>query len=208
MDAGVLDAGPGAPTLGTGLLDGEKALLHAHLTQAIAGGASARLGAGLGPGAAAMMALHQGGDADLDLLAGHRVFQAEIEVVAQIRAAVDAPTPAPAAAEDVAKDIAEDVAKATRRALTEAPLGIDPGMTELIIGRAFAGIREDLVGLLGLLELLFPLRAGVTVRMVFHGQAPVGLLDIGLAGVAGDPKDFVVIAFGHGGRDFRFAGGG
>src|SRR5690606_2418210 len=45
--AGILDDGALAPALRTGLLDGEKALLHAHRAAAAAGPAAARRGARL-----------------------------------------------------------------------------------------------------------------------------------------------------------------
>jgi hypothetical protein len=65
----------------------------------------------------------------------------------------------------------------------------------LVVGGALLRVGEDLVGFLGLLELL--LRLGVVriaVRMVLHGQLAVGLLDLVVRSVAVDAEDFVVVA--------------
>jgi hypothetical protein len=143
MDTRIIDATAGATTLGTGLLNGEEALLHPHLAHAVAGGAGARLGAGTSAATAAVVTLHQGGDADLDLLARHRVFETEAEVITQVGAPMNAPATAPAA-KDVAKNIAEDVSKPP--GLAHARVRLDPGVAELVVGGAFLGVRQNLVG--------------------------------------------------------------
>ncbi len=200
VGTGLLDDLALAPALGAGLLDGEEALLHPHLADAVTGGAGLGLGPGLGAGAAAELALHQGGDADLDLLARDRVLESEAEVITQV--GTRARAAAAAAAEDVAEDIAEDVLETRPRKVSgaaETAARLDPGVAELVVGGAFLGVRENLVGQLGLLELGLGRRlAGIAVRVVLHGEPPVGLLDVGLAGVARHPQDLVIIAFGHG----------
>jgi hypothetical protein len=160
------------------------------------------LGAGLGAGAAAVVTLDRGGDADLDVFAGDRLFQRQRQVVAQVGAAVGAPAAA-TTAEDVAEDIAEDVGEAAGAEVAgtaaEAALTADAGMAELIVGGALAGVRQHVVGLLGLLEL--GQRLGVVriaVRVVLHRQPAKRLLDVLLAGVAAEAEDFVIIALGHG----------
>jgi hypothetical protein len=82
-----------------------------------------------------------------------------------------------------------------------AHVGVDAGVAELVVGRALLRVGEHLVGLLGLLELLFRRLAAFTlvaVRVVLHGQLAVGLLDVVLAGVLGDAEDLVVVALCHG----------
>ena len=75
-------------------------------------------------------------------------------------------------------------------------------MTILVIGRALVGIGENFVGLLGLLEFLFRVLAvRVAVRMKFHGELAVGLLDLFIRGISCQAEDFVEIAFAHGGSD-------
>src|SRR5690606_28798879 len=74
----------GAAAARAGLLDGEKALLHAHLADAAAGLAG-RGGRSLArPGAVADRAGHHGRHADLDGSPLHRLFEAELQVVTQI----------------------------------------------------------------------------------------------------------------------------
>src|SRR5690606_24213505 len=55
-----------------------------------------------------------------------------------------------------------------------------------------------LVRLLRFLEFRFGLRiAGVAVRVIFHGEAPVSLLELGLAGIPRDTEHLVVVALRH-----------
>src|SRR5690606_11341792 len=107
--------------------------------------------------------------------------------------------PPAATTEDVTKNVAEDVAEAVgTTAPAHATLAAHPGMTELVIGGAFLGIGQHFVGLVGLLEAR--LCIGVTriaVRMVLHGHAPVGLLQLLLGRVPLDTQDFVVIPLFH-----------
>src|SRR5690606_19847204 len=60
---------------------------------------------------------------------------------------------------------------------------------------------QDLVGLLDLLELLLGLLvAGIAIGMQLHGEAPVGLLDVGLRRIARHAQDRVVVALRHASR--------
>jgi hypothetical protein len=63
----------------------------------------------------------------------------------------------------------------------EARRRIDAGVAELVVRRALARIGEDLVGLLGLLELVLgggALLVRIAVRMVLHRELAVRLLDV------------------------------
>ena len=200
VTARIGDHGPSAPATGTGLLDGEEALLHAHLPGAVAGRAGVGLGPRLGAGTTAELALHRGRDSDLDLFARYGLLQAQAQVVTQIRASMG-PSASRPAAKDIAEDIAEDIGEATgptkiTRA-TKSATGIDAGVAELIERGALLGITQDLVGEFDLFELPLALLARISVRVVLHGEPPIGLLDVGLAGVAGNPQYVVIVAFGH-----------
>jgi len=189
-------------TTGTGLLQGEETLLHAHLAVTTAGSAGDRRGALAGAGAAALVAGDQGGHADVDGGAAHRFFQGQLQVVAQIGATIDALTGAATAApaEDIAEHVTEDVreAGATETAGAGRRARIHAGVTELVVGGAFLGVGEDVVGLLGFLELLQRLLVvRIAIRMVLHGQTLEGLLDFGLGGRAADTEDFIVVTLGH-----------
>jgi hypothetical protein len=114
----------------------------------------------------------------------------------------------------VAKDAAEEVIETaagevfgslTAKALeTEASLRtcaravglIECGMTELVILLALLRVREDLVGLVDLLEpLLRCFVARINVRMIFPGHLAESLLDLGIRGVLRNAKDLVKIPF-------------
>src|SRR6185312_5686964 len=204
--AGIGDHLAAAVALRAGLLQREEALRHAYLAAAVAGRALLRRRARLGAAAVAGRALLERGDADLRFGAARRVLERELEVVAQVGAAIHAVATAPAAllAEDLAEDVAERVGEAAEafgaaRARAESRGGIDARVAELVVGRALARVGQDLVGLLALLEfLLGVLVPGVAVRVVLHREAPIGLLDLVLGGVAIDAEHRVKVALGHG----------
>src|SRR5690606_32881974 len=103
-------------------------------------------------------------------------------------------------AEDIAEDLAEDVAEGIARAEAAAALAraADARVAELVIGGALARLLEDFPGLLDLLERGLGFRvARVAVRMVLHGEAPVGLLQLGLGRVPRQAEHLVVVALRH-----------
>jgi hypothetical protein len=115
-----------------------------------------------------------GRDADLRLGAARGLFERDLQVVAQVGAAVDAGPPAAAAAAGRAEDVAEDVAEGVGEAADSRPgrrhRPAMPGRRRRgRTGRRRALLRvgEHLVGLLGLLELLFG-------RLVVRGCGPGG----------------------------------
>ena len=198
--AGVLDLLAVAVAHRAGLLDAEEALLHAHLAVALAGTASDRLRTRLGAGAAAGAALLHGRHAQLRLGAARGLLERDLEVVAQVGAAVHIAATAARLAEDVAEDVAEGIGKigAAARAAPTAHRRIDAGMPELVVGGALLPVGEHLVGLLGLLEAL--LRLGVVrvaVRVELHGQLAVGLLDLILGRIPVHPEHVVVVTLCH-----------
>ena len=142
------------------------------------------------------------GDADLGILALGRFLQGDFHGVAQIIAAIDLATAACAcAAEHIAKDVAKSFGEtAGTKAAAHATVGVYAGMAVLVIGCALLTVREHLVGLFDLLELLFGFLGFFTliaVRVVLHGQLAVGLLDFIVRGRLGDAQNFVIVAFGH-----------
>jgi len=129
-----------------------------------------------------------------------RLLERDLEVVAQVGAAIHARARAPLP-EDVAEDLAErvgEVREARAAAACHAGLRIHAGMAEPVVRGALLFVGEDLVGLLRLLEVLLGLRVvGVAVRMPLHRELPIGLLDGLLVRVAIDPEHLVVVALGH-----------
>jgi hypothetical protein len=126
------------------------------------------------------------------------LLERDLEVVAQVGTAENRRAAAAPAAEDLAEDVAEDVAEAAHAARAGRHLRIDTGVAELIVGRAPVAIRQNLVGLLRFLEVLLGLRIlGIAVRVPFHGETPVGLLQVFLGAIPVHPEHFVVVALRH-----------
>ena len=179
--AGIRDHRPNALTGRTGLLDREEALLHAYLARAAAGCALLWLRACLGATAIAGFASDLGRDIDRDGIATHGFLEVETQLVPEIGAAEYLWTTPSATAEDIAEHVPEDVAESlgaesTGATHTGTAHAIVP---EAVIGAALVLVAEDLVGLLGLLELRFcALVVLVAIGMVLHGESPIRLLDL------------------------------
>jgi hypothetical protein len=147
-----------------------------------------------------LQVLHSASDGNLDLGLGaeNRLLQIELELVAQIGAAKHLRSAALAAGEDIAEHLAEDVAEGLAGAESAAASAFEPGMAELIVDRALLRVGQDLIGFLGLLELVFRGRiVRIAIRMKFHGQAPIGLLDVGLRRISRYVEELVVILLRH-----------
>ena len=157
----------------------------------------------LGAGAFANIAGFHGRDADFCLGAESGLFQRDFEVVTQVGAPVDVGTSAatPGRAENLVENPTKSVGKASRTAAKTAHsrLRVNAGMTELVVGRALLRVGENLVGLFRFFEMFF--RFGIVriaIRVVFHGQFAVGLLNFFVGGVSVDAENVVKIAFSHG----------
>ncbi len=192
--AGVWNVAAGAMALGASLLDGEKALLHAYLAVACAGGAGFGLRAFFRATTVAGFAFGHGGNADAGLAAMGSIFQCDFEVVAQICAAINVRAAAAATAENIAKNVGESIAKSTATAATG--LRIDTRVAVLIVSRALLFVGQYLVSFLGFLELRFGFGiVRIAVRVVLHGQLAVGLFDVFTGSVTIDAQNFVKVAF-------------
>jgi hypothetical protein len=138
-------------------------------------------------------------------VAEHRLVEIELEFVFEVRAAkhLRASAATASAAEDVAEHLAEHLAEGvptTEAAARAAALArrVDAGMAVLVVDGALLGLAENLVSLLGFLEFLFGvLVTRIAVRMVFHRQTTICLLDVGLGRGARQIEHLVVIAFRH-----------
>ena len=81
-------------------------------------------------------------------------------------------------------------------------------MSEAVVGGPFVSIRQDRVGFAAFFELLFGVGiVRIAIRMKLQRQLAVGALDLLLVGFAGNPKNFVIIAFyvagQNGSKSFR-----
>lgn len=142
--------------------------------------------------AIARLAIDQRWNTDIDGSTAHRLFQVQLQRVAQIAATLGAATgTAATATEEIAEHITENIGEVltaeTGTAATHA--WVDAGMTVLVVSRALARIGQYFVGLVGLLEHLFRrFVAGITVRVVLHRQATIGLFQVCLAGPRSTPN--------------------
>ena len=191
-----------AVTRRAGALEREETLGLANLAVARAARAGLRFRSGLGAAARASLAGHRGRNADLRGLAVERLFERDLHVVAQIRAALaPARAAAPAAhAEEVVEDIGERRGEirteAVRRAA--APAMLERGVAEAVVGGALLGVLEDVVGFADFLELVLAIIvAGIAVRMVFHRELAVRGLEVRVARPAHDAQHLVIVALGH-----------
>src|SRR5690606_25726694 len=185
-----------------GLLHAEEALLHAHRAGTAAGAAGLGRGAGLGAAAVAGFALFPARHADLGVEAVGGLLQGDFQRILEIGAAVHlraAATAPRGGAEDLAEDVAERVGEAAPHATAHAGgVRVDAGMAIAVIGGALLLVAQDFIGFLDFLELFLGVFAvRIAVRMVLHGQLPVGLLQFIVRGVLRHAQDFVVIAFCH-----------
>ena len=197
-----------AAASGASLLNGKEALLHTYLALTAAGGAAAGLGTGLGAAAFAGLAQFLRWDTNLHLGAAHGMFQRQLQGIAQIGTALRALAASAAGAEDIAEYIAKDIreggaarASASSKTGTAAAprhVGIDTGMTKLIVRAALLRVGEHFIRLADFLELaLSSFIVEVAIRVEFHGQSAGGLFDIGFRGIARHTQHFVIITLRH-----------
>src|SRR6266850_79549 len=202
--AGIPDDRPRAAALAAGPAQGEEPLPVHHLSLAAAGLAG-RARAGLGPGAAAVRAVLEAGNGDLLLAAQGGVEKVDLEIEAQVGPPAPGGARPARPAEEVperkAEERSEDVLEIGEDLRVEAAetLGAaEAGMAEPVVAGALLLVGQDGVGLGRFLELLLGvLVAGVAIGVMLHGELAVGLLDLGLTGLAPDPEHLVVVALLH-----------
>jgi hypothetical protein len=104
---------------------------------------------------------------------------------------------------DVAKNIAESFTKTTEAfsATTwAAHVGINTGVTVLVVGGTFLCVRQHLVGLFDLFEFslsVFGVVSLMAVRVELHGQFAIRFFNLFFRGVLGYTQYFVKVSFGH-----------
>jgi len=168
-----------ATTRRASLLHREKALLPTHLTNTTTGSALSLFCTWLGTITMAGIAILETAETNFSRMPHNGFFEIERQLIAHIGTTINsAPTTAlSTTTENIAEHIAEDVAKAAWSARTRRI--IDTRMAVLIVGCPFLRIGKYFVGFLGFLELgLSFIIIGITIRMVFHGQAAISLLEV------------------------------
>ena len=197
--------GAGAAALAAGARHGEEPLLIAQLTAPLALRARGRLRPFGRAVAAARLALFLPRNLQRHLGALGRFLERDLEVVAQVGAALRAAPAAAAGAEDVAET--EDVAEAAEDVLEPGEdVGVEAaggraaqaGVAEAVVHVALVGVGEHRVGLGRLLEQVFRLLvAGIAIGVMLERQLAVGALDFLVGRGLGDPEHFVVVALAH-----------
>ena len=186
----------------TGAFDGEEALLRAHLARALTGRALLGLGARFRARAAAAFAGDRRIDAQLRVLAVEGFFQRDLEIVAQVGAAVL--TARLASAHELAEEIVEHVGERRGEIETEAVGAgasalLEGCMAEAVIGRALVAVLQDLVGLGHFLEfVLAAVVALIAVGVELFGEFSVGAFDLFDRGGLLAAQNFVIAALTHG----------
>src|ERR1700733_348938 len=189
---------PAAVTGGAGALDGEEALLRPHTPMSAAGlaGRGPRTGARAGAGAG--FASDRSRHANSRRLAVKRLFKRDLEVIAQVGAALSARgLTAASPAHHIAEQIIEDIGHRRRKAVAHAAL-IEGGMTVAVISRALLGVRQMLIGFVQFLEpRLGLLVARMPVGMTLHRGLTEGGLQFSLRRRFSNAQGVVEIALGH-----------
>ena len=162
------------------------------------------LRARLGPLAVAAVARLEPRDLEGGLGAAGCLLERNAQIVSKISSARGAASPTPAKDVAEAEDVTEppeDVAEVgeDRRVHIGATSGAgDPGVTELVVAPSLLFVREDSVGLGGLLEVL--LRGGITgipVWVVLQRQLAIRALDGARVGRLRHAEHLVVVTLAH-----------
>jgi hypothetical protein len=130
----------------------------------------------------------------------NRFFEFQRDIFSQIGTALSAAAPPRTAAEKISETekVSEDLADIlkNRRVKSARSPTAHGSMPEAVVSSPFIGIRQDGVGFAALFEFLF--RVGIiriAVRMKLQRHLAVGAFDLLVAGFAGNPEHFVVVAF-------------
>ncbi len=156
----------------------------------------------LGPGSAALAALLEPRHLNIGAQAVHGVFQIDLEIVAEIFAALRARAPPAAAstAEQIAEseEVPENVAEIGECRGIEAAALAGAGealMTVAVVHGPLLRIAQNAVGFRGFLKFFFRgVVVRVTVRMVFQSKLTVSAFQHPIVAVTGDAEYLVVIA--------------
>ena len=154
---------------------------------------------GRGTAALAGLALRQAIEDDLARRAGERLFERDLEIVAQIRAALGTGCAAFARPRTSPKNMSKmsPNAPAAKAEVAHARCAVADD-AEAIVMRALIRIGEHFVGLVDLFEAMLGLGLVVgDVGVMRARERTIGSLDLVPRCAARDAEDFVVIRRGH-----------
>jgi hypothetical protein len=198
-----------ALTSRTGARHTEETLLIADLAPSTAGTARDGRFAGSRAGALAFLAAFVAAHRYLCGFAKNCFFEFQSNIFAQISAALGAAAAAGGPSEQIAeaKEVTKDVAQILKcgRIETRGGCAAHAGMAEAIISCALFGIGENGVSLAAFFEFFFCVGiVGIAVGVVLQRQLAIGALDFLVARAAGNPENFVVVAFYVAGQNCFF----
>ena len=203
--AGFFDDPATAVACGASLRDLEKTSRGDNLPAPAASRAGDDLRALLRTSAPAGFARVELADFDFFFATARGLLERDLQIVAQVRAPLAArgvgatataaekllKNPATATAENLAKNIERVV-----EAAAGAHSALERRVAVAVVGGAFRGIAQRLVGLADFLEfLLRRMVAGIFVGMEFDREFAVGALEVLLADRTVNAEDFVVVPF-------------
>ena len=184
----------------------EETLLIMQLAAALATRARLHARSGLRAGAMAGCAIFKARNFYLGLDAGGGIFERELQVVTQIRAALRARTPAAPASSSAAKNVlkAEDVAKYILKFVENCSeiagikaLSADSRVAIAVVSRALLGVGKNAVCLGRLAKQMFRLGLilGIAVGVMLQRRFAIGALDLVAGRAAPHGENFVIIFF-------------
>ena len=143
--------------------------------------------------------------ADIRLLALEGVVERDFHVVAKIRPVAARGLATAPPADEIAEHLVENIGETVRETGVETGAARAAGaalleglMAEAIIGRALLLVLEDVVRFADVLEFLFGLLiARIAIRVIFHRQLAIGLLDIVRSRLPVDVEKLVIVFLGH-----------
>ena len=180
----------------TGLLYLENRLAYVYGATAMTGVTRHRLRTCFRARTMAHITLFIGGKSDFLFHAMRSFFQRNRQIVAQIRTLVIGLARTTTAATCTTKHLAENIVdveicaatKATAESATTAHIGVNTGMTVLVVSGFFLRGGQDIVSFLNFFEFFFGFFiVWIAVRMVFHRQFAIGFFDFSFAGAFGYP---------------------
>jgi hypothetical protein len=168
--------------------DAEETLLVADLAHPLAGGASTRSRSFGGSGSSTSFTGLLAGDLDLGFQTKGGILETNLEIVAQISAALCCRPPTASSSEEISKpkEVSQDILETREYRGIKTNRTADSTMPKPVILGPLLGIAENTIGFSRLLEAFFSfLVTRILIGMVFYGQFTVAAFDVLVRGRAG-----------------------
>ena len=132
--------------------------------------------------------------------AEHCLFEFKRDVLTKIGTTLGTASPAGTAAEKISETekVSENLADILkdRRIESTRPRPAHGSMSKAVVRSPLVRVRQNRVGFAAFFEFLFCVRIiRIAIRMKLQRQFAIGALDLLIIGFAGNPKNFVVVAF-------------